>query len=134
ICPDVVGSYVDGAVRVVVRHLSEIVLDEAGERQRSGQLEFHDLLVLARDVLGNPDVAAAAHERYQRVLLDEFQDTDPLQLELAQRIVAGRDEAGRLFTVGDPKQSIYRFRRADIAAYMAARDRTPAADVVQLTT
>lgn len=134
ICPDVVGTYIDGAVRVVVRHLSEIVLDEACERQRSGQLEFHDLLVLARDVLGKADVATAAHDRYQRVLLDEFQDTDPLQLELAQRIVAGRDESGRLFTVGDPKQSIYRFRRADITAYMAARDRTPATDVVQLTT
>ncbi|ETA04872.1 UvrD-helicase domain-containing protein [Gordonia alkanivorans] len=134
ICSDVVGTYVDGAVRVVVRHLSEIVLDEARERQRSGQLEFHDLLVLARDVLGKPEVAAAAHRRYQRVLLDEFQDTDPLQLTLAQRIVAGRDESGRLFTVGDPKQSIYRFRRADIAAYMSARDRTPPADVVQLTT
>ena len=134
ICPDIVGTYVDGAVRVVVRHLSEIVLDEARERQRSGQLEFHDLLVLARDVLSKHAVAATTHERYQRVLLDEFQDTDPLQLELAQRIVAGTDEAGRLFTVGDPKQSIYRFRRADIAAYMAARDQTPAADVVQLTT
>ncbi|MBA5845671.1 UvrD-helicase domain-containing protein [Gordonia amicalis] len=134
VCRDVVGTHVDGAVRVVVRHLSEIVLEEADERRRSGQLEFHDLLVLARDVLGDPAVAAAAHERYQRVLLDEFQDTDPLQLELARRIVAGQDEVGRLFTVGDPKQSIYRFRRADITAYMTARDRTPASDVVQLTT
>ncbi|GAB90606.1 UvrD-helicase domain-containing protein [Gordonia rhizosphera] len=132
--PDVVGTYIDGAVRVVVRHLAEIVLDEAEQRRRSGQLEFHDLLVLARDVLAEPEVAAAAHRRYQRVLLDEFQDTDPLQLVLAQRIVAGPDAAGRLFTVGDPKQSIYRFRRADIAAYMRARDDTPAADIVHLTT
>uniref|UniRef100_UPI003D8A9B9A UvrD-helicase domain-containing protein n=1 Tax=Gordonia sp. B7-2 TaxID=3420932 RepID=UPI003D8A9B9A len=134
ICPEVVGSYIDGAIRVVVRHIAEIVLAEAAQRRRSGQLEFHDLLVLARNVLGHPDVAAAAHTRYQRVLLDEFQDTDPLQLQLAQRIVAGPDESGRLFTVGDPKQSIYRFRRADITAYMRARDDTPAADIVQLAT
>ncbi len=132
--PEVRGAFVDGAVRVVVHHLSAIILDEATARQRSGQLEFHDLLVHARDVLRNPDVARSAHTRYERILLDEFQDTDPLQLEIAQRIVAGAASIGRLFTVGDPKQSIYRFRRADIAAFMAARDNTPEADIVQLTT
>ncbi len=134
---DVVGDYLDSALRIVVHHLSTLILDEAAERRRTGRLEFHDLLVYAAKVLKDPAVAAAAHERYQRVLLDEFQDTDPLQLTLARRIVAGAgavDVAGRLFTVGDPKQSIYRFRRADIAAYMGAREQVPAADVVQLTT
>ncbi|WP_238994886.1 UvrD-helicase domain-containing protein [Gordonia sp. JH63] len=134
IFPDIVDTYIDGAVRVVVRHLTEIVLDEAENRRRSGQLEFHDLLVLARDVLRKPHVAAAAHGRFQRVLLDEFQDTDPLQIELAKQIVAGPDEAGRLFTVGDPKQSIYRFRRADIAVYMQTREQALDPDIVQLTT
>lgn len=132
--PEVRGAYVDGAVRVVVHHLTRIILDEARARQRSGQLEFHDLLVHARNVLRDPDVARSAHTRYQRILLDEFQDTDPLQLEIAHRIVAGADTTGRLFTVGDPKQSIYRFRRADIAAFMTARENTPETDIVQLTT
>ncbi|MFI8775329.1 UvrD-helicase domain-containing protein [Gordonia sp. NPDC062954] len=132
--PEVRGAYVDGAVRVVIHHLSRLILDEAVIRQRSGQLEFHDLLVHARNVLREPGVAASAHARYQRILLDEFQDTDPLQLEIAERIVAGADSPGRLFTVGDPKQSIYRFRRADIAAFMSARDNTPDDDIVQLTT
>lgn len=132
--PEIRGRYIDGALRVVIHHLSSIILDEAELRRRSGLLEFHDLLVLARNVLREPRVATSAHDRYERILLDEFQDTDPLQLELAQRIVAGADEAGRLFTVGDAKQSIYRFRRADIAAYMIAREQVPSDDIVQLTT
>ena len=132
--PEVRGAYVDGAVRVVVHHLSQIVLEESRVRRISGQLEFHDLLVHARNALRDSAVAAAAHNRYQRILLDEFQDTDPLQLEIAQRIVDGPATAGRLFTVGDPKQSIYRFRRADIAAFMSARDDTPDGDIEQLTT
>src|SRR5207244_2572828 len=66
-------------------------------------------------------------DRFQRVFVDEFQDTDPLQAELVM-YVAGEGVAegdwralqpgpGRLFIVGDPKQSIYRFRRADIGVY-----------------
>ena len=80
----------------------------------------------------NPTCARRLHDRYRRLLLDEFQDTDPIQLEIAVRLtappagqavdgVAGlRPVPGRLFVVGDPKQSIYRFRRADIAMYLAA--------------
>ncbi len=115
-------------------------LEAADQRRADGRLEFHDLLVLARKVLRDPQqgpvVRAALHGRYQRLLLDEFQDTDPIQIELAVRIAAldppTADAAawadvdvapGRLFVVGDPKQSIYRFRRADIAVFMAARDR-----------
>jgi ATP-dependent helicase/nuclease subunit A len=74
------------------------------------------------------------HDRYRRLLLDEFQDTDPIQLEIAVRLAAHpttravhrldalRPLPGRLFIVGDPKQSIYRFRRADIAQYLRAAD------------
>ncbi|MCF8783466.1 UvrD-helicase domain-containing protein [Rhodococcus ruber] len=120
------------ALEIVGGEIIRIVLDEARARRRSGELEFHDLLIHARDILEDPGVQAALHENYQRILLDEFQDTDPLQLDIARRIVAGPDRTGRLFTVGDPKQSIYRFRRADIATYMAARDE--ADQVVSLTT
>ena len=79
----------------------------------------------------------AANRRYQRLLLDEFQDTDPLQIEIAVRIAAGADggaadwrdcpvPAGSLFVVGDPKQSIYRFRRANIARSWRPRATWPA--------
>ena len=117
-------------------------LQAADERRRSGRLEFHDLLVLARSLLRDPvhgpDVRARLHLRYQRLLLDEFQDTDPIQIELAVRIAAADPRSpgagalpwadvpvasGHLFVVGDPKQSIYRFRRADIATFLKAQAR-----------
>ena len=63
-----------------------------GPASEPGQLEFHDLLVLARALLRDPEhgpaVRATLHERYDRLLLDEFQDTDPIQIELAVRIAA----------------------------------------------
>jgi ATP-dependent exoDNAse (exonuclease V) beta subunit len=113
-------------------HVRDFVIASAEERRRAGELEFHDLLVLARDLLrDNPAVREALHRRYTRVLIDEFQDTDPIQVELAA-FLASDDAAvsdweavsahpGRLFFVGDPKQSIYRFRRADIELFKKAR-------------
>ena len=130
--------------------IGRFVLDAATERARSGQLEFHDLLVLARRLLtDHPDIRRLLHERYVRVLLDEFQDTDPIQLEIAVRLTAAPDDpaqvvpqplesrswrelqplAGRLFIVGDPKQSIYRFRRADISQYLSAAEQVGADNV-----
>ncbi len=122
----------DRCLRQVTSWVGQRVLDAAETRRREGKLEFHDLLVLPRDLLRrDAGVRAAVHEDYQRLLLDEFQDTDPIQIELAARICggAGADDArwqavdvppGRLFVVGDSKQSIYRFRRADIATYLEA--------------
>ena len=114
--------------------LAAFTLEAAEDRRRLGVLEYHDLLVLARDLLRHPqhgeEIREALAERYQRLLLDEFQDTDPIQIELAKLIATPfddhrhwselQDEAGKLFFVGDPKQSIYRFRRADIALYTQA--------------
>lgn len=107
----------------------------AMERRRRGLLTFHDLLVLARDVLfDSPGVLVDVQARYKYLLIDEFQDTDPLQLEIARLIgsqaaagagpgAGGRKwAAGKCFFVGDPKQSIYRFRGADLAAYEVARE------------
>jgi ATP-dependent helicase/nuclease subunit A len=121
-------------VRVLGALIGRWVLAAAEARAAEGAVEFHDLLVLARRlVTGHPAVRADLHRRYQRILLDEFQDTDPIQLEIAVRLTAAPDDPaqdgdwtrlrpqpGRLFIVGDPKQSIYRFRRADIAQYMRA--------------
>jgi ATP-dependent helicase/nuclease subunit A len=120
--------------------LGRFTLAAADERAAAGTLEFHDLLVLARRLLaGHPEARASLHDRYRRLLLDEFQDTDPIQLEIAVRLAAAPDDPaqqsdwqqlhplpGRLFVVGDPKQSIYRFRRADIAQYLRAADQVGA--------
>jgi len=92
-------------------------------KKRAGQLDFMDLLLYARDLLRHDGARADLQKLYQRIFVDEFQDTDPLQAEilllLAAKDPAERDwrkaapAAGKLFVVGDPKQSIYRFRRAD---------------------
>ena len=125
--------------------LRRFTLAAAEERRAAGRLEFHDLLVMARALLRDPDHAAVRahlHGTYQRILLDEFQDTDPIQIELAVRIAADDPKAdgewdeveltpGHLFLVGDPKQSIYRFRRADIALFRHVRDQLgPALELV----
>lgn len=97
-------------------------------RKAEGKADFDDLLLWARDLLRkNGEVRAYFQSKYRCVLVDEFQDTDPLQAEMIVRLCAAEDpgadwrrarlRSGSLFAVGDPKQSIYRFRRADIAMY-----------------
>lgn len=101
----------------------------AQERKELGLLTFQDDLVLAAELLRNsPTTRRDLGRRYRRLLVDEFQDTDPLQAEILFLLASkptgegddwtrARPRPGALFVVGDPKQSIYRFRRADIALY-----------------
>ncbi|MBE3076385.1 MAG: UvrD-helicase domain-containing protein [Actinobacteria bacterium] len=130
---DLVRGVVEATLRSIVHWCGTRVLESAQRRRADGRLEFQDLLVLARNLLrDNAEVRATLQRRYQRLLLDEFQDTDPIQIEIAVRIAGGADATqadwedvhvpqGSLFVVGDPKQSIYRFRRADIAMYLRAQ-------------
>ena len=116
----------------ILENLRSFVLDYAQERRNEGRAEFHDLLVWARELLRD-NLAVRDHFRrkYSHLLIDEAQDTDPIQAEIAillaeavteadgnaQRPTEWRQitpERGKLFVVGDPKQSIYRFRRADV--------------------
>ena len=93
-----------------------------------GALDFLDLLLRARDLVRDrADVREHFQRRFTRLFVDEFQDTDPLQAELLLLLAADdpserdawsvRPARGKLFVVGDPKQSIYRFRRADVRIY-----------------
>jgi ATP-dependent exoDNAse (exonuclease V) beta subunit len=117
--------------------LVEPVMDRFRDYKRSAALlDFDDLIFAARDLLRDHEaVRRALGARFAHVLVDEFQDTDPLQTEIFWRLCgeppAGADGAdwmsfqirpGALFLVGDPKQAIYRFRGADVAAYIQARD------------
>jgi ATP-dependent helicase/nuclease subunit A len=97
-------------------------------KARTGALDFLDLLLIARNLVReNPLVRQGFQRRFRRIFVDEFQDTDPLQAELLLLLAAddpeetdwrrARPAPGRLFLVGDPKQSIYRFRRADVGIY-----------------
>ena len=126
----------DQVLRQLSTRLARFTHDAADARRAEGQLDFHDLLVLARRLVQrSPSARSSLHHRYERLLLDEFQDTDPIQIEVAVLIATAvvdgtidrpwtevTTEAGRLFLVGDPKQSIYRFRRADIGLFLEARD------------
>ena len=97
-------------------------------KAREGALDFLDLLLHARDLIrGNTVVRNHFQSRFRCLFVDEFQDTDPLQAELLL-LLASNDARetrwqhvdpvpGKLFLVGDPKQSIYRFRRADVHIY-----------------
>lgn len=89
---------------------------------------FDDLLVDLADALsgpGGPRLAAALRRRLGAALIDEFQDTDPVQWRIFSRLFP--DDDGTLFVIGDPKQAIYGFRGADLNAYLAARETIPEA-------
>jgi ATP-dependent helicase/nuclease subunit A len=113
------------ALAAVMPHIARFVLDEDAARKREGTLVFDDLIAGPRALLRDPGAVHSLRERYSVMLIDEFQDTDPLQTEIALAFATdpetGTIEPGRLFVVGDPKQSIYRFRRADMTAYDYAR-------------
>ena len=101
-------------------------------KRRAGVLDFTDLLIKARDLLRNPKARDWFREQYDCLFIDEFQDTDPLQAEILLTMASNDCDcsdwrtltpaAGKLFVVGDPKQSIYRFRRADVGLYRDVRE------------
>jgi ATP-dependent helicase/nuclease subunit A len=95
---------------------------------RLGKLDFLDLLVMARNLLrDNKSVRTDLQERFSHIFVDEFQDTDPIQAEILLLLACGDPSVadwqtaiprpGKLFIVGDPKQAVYRFRRADVGVY-----------------
>ncbi len=103
-------------------------------RLDDGVLSFQDLLARSAELLRTkPDVRVAFARRHPFLLVDEFQDTDPLQAEMLLLLAASDETAtnwrettikpGSLFVVGDPKQSIYRFRRADIDTFEFVKER-----------
>ena len=113
----------------------------------AGCLDFVDLLLKARDLIrDHDDVRRDVHRRFTSIFVDEFQDTDPLQAEIILLLSSSdadqRDwqqvmpAAGKLFIVGDPKQSIYRFRRADVGIYQEVKEqlRRGGVETVALTT
>jgi ATP-dependent exoDNAse (exonuclease V) beta subunit len=113
-------------------------LERYEARKRSaGAVDFLDLLIKARDLVRDqPAVRKRFRDRFRVLLIDEFQDTDPLQVELLRLLASeegGGLRRGALFIVGDPKQSIYRFRRADVGAYRHIADQMSREGAVPVT-
>ena len=144
-----IGQARRSALMPALRSLSQFVIEYSRENKRRGRAGYHDLLVWARDLLrDNLEARDHFRNRYSHLLIDEAQDTDPIQAEIAMFIAeeASEDipaeqrpmiwdevtpERGKLFVVGDPKQSIYRFRRADVRQMEALRTRM-AGDTLRL--
>ena len=133
-----IGALRTAAFTPALEAIRKFVVNQSARRKEEGHAGFHDLLVWARDMLrDNPDARRRFQRRFHHLLVDEFQDTDPIQAEIAFFLVgdpANRAESiskdweaivptpGKLFMVGDPKQSIYRFRRADIVTMARVRN------------
>jgi exodeoxyribonuclease V beta subunit len=116
------GAAERAALRVELAHQLREVLRERKRSRR--QLSYDDLLTCLRDAVTDPatgrEVVAALRERYQVALIDEFQDTDPIQWDILRR--AFDDPDATLVLIGDPKQAIYSFRGADVHAYLDAAE------------
>ena len=134
-CLKVVGGLQDFAAACALRRvaLQQVLLeraaDELWDRKRClGRYTFQDLLNRLLKTLrapGGEQLAATLRGRYRVALVDESQDTDPVQHEILRRIFQHQD-AGAWFMVGDPKQAIYSFRGADLRVFLEARSQADA--------
>ena len=129
---------------LLCRELRECAGRYETEKDKAGALDFLDLLLKTRNLVKeNADVRRSFQARFKRLFVDEFQDTDPLQAEILMLLAAddpsvtdwqaARPSPGKLFLVGDPKQSIYRFRRADVGTYRDVYKRLEAANARRVT-
>jgi exodeoxyribonuclease V beta subunit len=128
---DLADRLLEQAAQLAPRLLHDAVLEArtrlAAQKARTGALGFEDLLRLLDEGLSAPGsgerLAEAIRARYPAALIDECQDTDPLQWRVFGRIYERGGIA--LFLVGDPKQAIYGFRGADVYAYLQVRREAP---------
>ena len=130
---DVIGALLDfsqnqpSAKSDILRHASHWIAGRLeSEKQKRSEMGFDDLLTRLDEALHGPrgdQLAATIRRQFPVALIDEFQDTDPVQYRIFDRIydVAGGDHGTCLLMIGDPKQAIYGFRGADIYTYLQAR-------------
>lgn len=108
-----------GKAALALEELAGLVLDRyRSEKEQDSLLDFEDLLALARSLIRLPEVRRNLRSRHRFFLVDEFQDTNRLQWEILKPLVGA---GANFFAVGDDKQSIYRFRDADVAVFRAVR-------------
>lgn len=98
---------------------NDVLAELDRRKRRRGILSYDDLLGRLADALDSPDSPAATrmHQRWSVVMVDEFQDTDPVQWQVIERAFSGQST---LILIGDPKQAIYAFRGGDIFTYLHA--------------
>jgi ATP-dependent helicase/nuclease subunit A len=116
-----------GALERSVVDLAQLARTELTRRLReAGAVDFDRMIVWTRDLLArDPLVRRTLQRRLRTLIVDEFQDVDPVQREIAYLLgepASGRGDTTRLMLVGDPKQSIFRFRRADVTVWRQVED------------
>ena len=127
-------SMADGIPRVSTWILEDAVQTISESRNKksseSSVLTYDDLLARLNDALespgSGPGLAARLRQKYPCALVDEFQDTDPVQYDIFNKIYPAGSGETSLMMIGDPKQAIYAFRGADLYAYIRAREQVPA--------
>jgi CRISPR-associated exonuclease Cas4 len=142
----ILGRIATALVAKLSFELDEVLADYVAFKRAAAVLDFDDLLERALALVRRHDaVRRALGQRYRHIFVDECQDTDPIQAEILFRVAADKLASrwqdsilrpGALFMVGDPKQSIYRFRGADVSSYGDARDaikRRWPGNIVQIT-
>ena len=131
---EAVAEVVDGPAEALLLHAAHWGRRELRlRRQRSGRLGFSQLLEgLDPGEQPSTPLLEAVAQRYAVALIDEFQDTDPIQWRILSR--AFRPESHRLVIVGDPKQAIYRFRGGELATYLKARSAAASAGGISALT
>lgn len=113
-------------------------------KRAGAALDFEDLLTSTRTMLNqHPEIANSLGQRYRYILVDEFQDTDPVQAEIFLNLSFDKKEnewiprPGAIFLVGDPKQGIYRFRGADVNTYLKMKsliEKNDPSSILQIST
>ncbi len=134
---DAVAAVETARLGLALLHLTAKVADKYEERKRArGALDFDDLLSAAYALISHPDHTALRDQLaddLRLLLVDEFQDTDQLQVDLVKALCGPGFDAGRLFFVGDFKQSIYRFRGAEPKVFRDLRAQVKEAGRLPLT-
>ena len=114
-------------IGLIIRLIEECNVELPKRKSKLGLMSYDDLLNRLADALQTEEgsrLSAVIRERYHAALIDEFQDTDPVQCRIFQAIYARGDNP--VFYVGDPKQAIYAFRGADVFSYLEARNQASA--------
>ena len=125
-----VAQYTDRANNVFERRIGDVYGEYQQRLQQSGAMDFDDLLVNTVELFRNqPDVLARYQQRFEHILVDEFQDTNRVQNELV--ITLGQQHRN-VFAVGDADQSVYRFRGADMRNILEFERAFPDATTVVL--